>query len=128
MFLYKNRIIITGDAGQFGQNTDDGYYNQEFYQDETISFHNKPGTSDLPPYSFFQVKYKRNFIDLSAAIVKNDLAIKVGFRDKSLAGDATYFEDIFKSKYPEKLKCLKIPRVLFVHNQEFSFQIDIEIF
>jgi len=62
----------------------------------------------LPPYSFFQVKYKRNFIDLSAAIVKNNLAIKVG--------DATYFEDIYKSKYPEKLKCLKIPRVLFVHN------------
>ena len=83
---------------------------------DMIHSHNRPGNRDLPPYSFFQVKYKRNFIDLSAAIVKNDLAIKVGFRDKSLAGDATYFEDIYKSKYPEKLKCLKIPRVLFVHN------------
>ena len=83
---------------------------------DMIHSHNRPGNRDLPPYSFFQVKYKRNSIDISSAIVKNNLAAKVGFRDKSLAGDATYFEDIFKSKYPEKLKCLKIPRVLFVHN------------
>ncbi len=83
---------------------------------DMVHSHNRPGNRDLPPYFFFQVKYKRNFIDLSAAIVKNNLAAKVGFRDKSLAGDATYFEDIVESKYPEKLKCLKIPRILFVHN------------
>ena len=38
---------------------------------DMVHSHNRPGNRDLPPYSFFQVKYKRNFIDLSAAIVKN---------------------------------------------------------
>jgi glycosyltransferase involved in cell wall biosynthesis len=81
-----------------------------------IHSHQYPGNRNLPPYSFFDVDYKRNSIDISAAIVKTELSQRVGFRDKSFAGDATYFEDIEQAKYPEKLKIHKLPMVLFVHN------------
>lgn len=69
-------------------------------------------------YSFFDVFYKRNYIDIGAAIVNTELAQKVGFVDKSFAADATYFENILKKKNEEgsKLNVIKIPRVLLVHN------------
>ena len=53
---------------------------------------------------------------MSAAIVKSYLAEKAGFRDKTFAGDATYFEDVMKAKFPEHLSFVKIRRILFVHN------------
>jgi len=76
------------------------------------------GRKKKPSYSFFDVFYKRNYIDIGAAIVNTELAQKVGFVDKSFAGDATYFEDILKQKNKEglKLNVVKIPRVLLVHN------------
>ena len=55
-------------------------------------------------------------IDISAAIVKADLAEKAGFRDKTYSGDSSYFEDIMKLKLPDGLSYAKILRVLFVHN------------
>jgi len=67
-----------------------------------------------PSYTYFKVDYKRCAIDISAAVVRCDLANAVGFRDKSHDGDATYFEDVKKEK--EDLHIVKIPRVLFVHN------------
>jgi len=67
-----------------------------------------------PSYTYFNVDYKRCAIDISAAVVRCDLANAVGFRDKSHDGDATYFEDLKKEK--EDLHIVKIPRVLFVHN------------
>ena len=67
-----------------------------------------------PSYTYFNVDYKRCAIDISAAVVRCDLANAVGFRDKSHDGDATYFEDVKKEK--EDLHIVKIPRVLFVHN------------
>tara|TARA_B110000483_G_C18050669_1_gene486380 strand:+ start:353 stop:1015 length:663 start_codon:yes stop_codon:yes gene_type:complete len=76
------------------------------------------GRKKKPSYSFFDVFYKINYIDIGAVIVNTELAQKVGFVDKSFAGDATYFEDILKQKNKEglKLNVVKIPRVLLVHN------------
>jgi hypothetical protein len=51
-----------------------------------------------PSYTYFKVDYKRCAIDISAAVVRCDLANAVGFRDKSHDGDATYFEDVKKEK------------------------------
>ena len=81
-----------------------------------VHSHNRPGDRPLPAYSFFETSYKRASIDVSSAIVKKFLAEKVGFRDKTFSGDATYFEDIIKNQKDNKLRILKIPRILFVHN------------
>jgi|TARA_B100000941_G_scaffold286073_1_gene259064 glycosyltransferase involved in cell wall biosynthesis len=69
----------------------------------------------IPSYSPLNVEYARNAIDVSSAIVKKELAEQVGFRDKTFAGDATYFEDIYKIKKNET-KIGKIARILLVHN------------
>jgi len=81
-----------------------------------IHSHNRPGGRPLPPYSFFETDFKRGSIDVSSAIVNKTLAEKVGFRDKTHDGDATYFEDILQQKKGQALKVAKISRVLFVHN------------
>lgn len=81
-----------------------------------IHSHMFPGDRKLPPYSFFDVKFERFSIDVSSAIVKTHLAKSAGFKDKSLTGDATYFEDIKKICRPKELNVVKLPMVLFVHN------------
>ena len=83
---------------------------------DMVHSHHRPGRRPLPSYSFFETDYKRGAIDVSAAIVRTDLAITAGFRDKGYAGDATYFEDVAKEKFPKPLAVTKLPRVLFVHN------------
>ena len=83
---------------------------------DMIHSHNRPGGRPLPSYSFFETAYKRNSIDVSSAIVKKTLAERVGFRDKTFAGDSTYFEDIARQQTDRELKIAKINRVLFVHN------------
>tara|TARA_B100001029_G_scaffold178130_1_gene184167 strand:+ start:3260 stop:3874 length:615 start_codon:yes stop_codon:yes gene_type:complete len=70
-------------------------------------------------YINFNTSYKRHLIDISSAIVKKELAEKVGFKDKSYDGDATYFENIAKLNEKinkKKLNILKINRTLLVHN------------
>jgi hypothetical protein len=79
-----------------------------------IHSHNHPGGRNLPPYSFFEVFYERGSIDISAAIVKTELAKMVGFKDLTHDGDATYFEEIKKSKI--NIIAVKLPNTLFVHN------------
>lgn len=81
---------------------------------DMIHSHNHPGGRPLPPYSFFETTYKRGSIDIGSAIVKKKLAEKVGFRDKTHDGDATYFEMIASEKL--NLIIAKISRVLLVHN------------
>ncbi len=76
------------------------------------------GNREAPSYSFFEVIYKRNYIDIGAAIVERELAQNAGFDDKSFAADATYYENILKKKLESgsRLVVTKIPRVLLVHN------------
>lgn len=81
-----------------------------------VHSHNMPGRRNLPAYSYFETKLERYSIDVSSAIVKASLAEKVGFRDKTYEGDASYFEDIMNLKFPDRISFVKIPRILFVHN------------
>ena len=83
---------------------------------DMVHSHEKPGGRPLPPYSFFQTKFQRNSIDMGAAIVKRHLAEKAGFRDKSFAGDATYFEDVIRAAGEKEISIHKVPSILFVHN------------
>jgi GT2 family glycosyltransferase len=81
---------------------------------DMIHSHNNPGQRPQPPYKLFETKPLRGSVDIGCFIARTDLAKKVGFRDKSHDGDATYFEDIVHAaKIP---KIVKVDRVLFVHN------------
>ena len=81
---------------------------------DMVHSHNRPGGRDLPPYSYFETSYQRGSIDVSSAIVRTEMAKKVGFRDRTHDGDASYFEDILLAH--EGLFPLKLPQILFVHN------------
>ena len=85
---------------------------------DMVHSHHNPGRRKLPAYSFFEVSYQRESIDMGAAIVATDLAKKAGFSDKSFDADATYFESVARKKNAggEKLSIIKIPSVLLVHN------------
>ena len=85
---------------------------------DMVHSHTNPGMRKLPAYSFFEVSYQRESIDMGAAIVATDLAKKAGFSDKSFAADAAYFESVASKKNAggEKLYIIKIPSVLLIHN------------
>lgn len=85
---------------------------------DMVHSHRNPGIRKAPSYSFLKVIYKRNFIDIGAAVTETSLAKSAGFADKSYAADATYFENILQKKLGggSKLIVAKIPRVLLVHN------------
>lgn len=85
---------------------------------DMVHSHTNPGLKKAPSYSFFKVIYKRNFIDMGAAIAETSLAKRSGFADKSYSADATYFENILKKKLESgsRLVVVKIPRVLLTHN------------
>jgi len=51
---------------------------------------------------------------VAVAYGRTDLAKRVGFRDRTYAVDATYFEDILLS-CPDLLP-VKLPHILFMHN------------
>ena len=85
---------------------------------DMVHSHSNPGRKKLPSYSFFEVSYQGESIDMGAAIVATDLAKKAGFSDKSFAADAAYFESVASKKNAggEKLYIIKIPSVLLIHN------------
>ena len=80
---------------------------------DMVHSHHRPGGREQPAYCAFQVDFHPGAIDVSAAIVRRELAAQAGFRDKTHDGDATYFEDI---KAIRPLQVYRIPRILFVHN------------
>jgi glycosyltransferase involved in cell wall biosynthesis len=83
---------------------------------DMVHSHDRPGGRNIPAYSYFETRYEPGGIDVSAAIVRAALAQKAGFRDKTHDGDASYFEDLVKAKFPSTIAMVRIPRVLFVHN------------
>ena len=76
--------------------------------------HINPGGRLGGPYTFFEVSYKPFSIDVSAAVVRSELAKSVGFRDKSHDGDQFYFKDLAIKK--NDLSIIKLNNILFVHN------------
>lgn len=85
---------------------------------DMIHSHSCPGGRPQPQYSYFQTNLKRDSIDIGAALVNLELAKKVGFRDKTHSGDATFFEDIsaYLASKNLVLNYVKIHQVLLVHN------------
>jgi glycosyltransferase involved in cell wall biosynthesis len=81
---------------------------------DMIHGHKYPGGRMLPEFSFFETRPSRGNIDIGCFITKTELAKQVGFRDKSHDGDATYFEDLIKSK--NNFQAVKVNQVLFYHN------------
>jgi hypothetical protein len=81
---------------------------------DMIHSHQNAGGRVGPAYSFFEVEYVSYGIDIGAALVRAELAISSGFRDKTHDGDQSYFLDIASMK--EDLKIAKINSTLLVHN------------
>lgn len=81
---------------------------------DMIHSHNQPGGRPQPAYSFFDTAPQRFSVDIGCFIAKTEIAKKVGFRDKSHDGDATYFEDLLNTR--PNAKIVKVNQVLFVHN------------
>lgn len=81
---------------------------------DMIHSHNQPGGRSQPAYALFETAPQRCSIDIGCFIARTELAKKVGFRDKSHDGDATYFEDLINVK-PD-VRIVKVNQVLFVHN------------
>ena len=85
---------------------------------DIVHSHSMPGVSSLPSYSPFSIHPIRYCIDVGAFLVRTTIAKKTGFRDKTPAGDATYFEDIVRSgtEAGMGLTVGKIEKTLMVHN------------
>lgn len=117
-------ILITNDDNYYAPkfveymfssiNLDNEYKHPDIIFCDMIHSHNNPGLRNQLPYNYFVTEPMRYFIDIGCFIAKTELAKKVGFRDKSFTGDATYFEDIVSSV--KKPFILKIPMVLLMHN------------
>ncbi|BBU71529.1 hypothetical protein ICHIJ1_14480 [Fluviibacter phosphoraccumulans] len=89
-------------------------HNADIAMCDMIHSHNQPGGRPQPAYALFATAPQRCSIDIGCFIAKTELAKKVGFRDKSHDGDATYFEDLLVAKPDAKI--VKVNQVLFVHN------------
>ncbi len=72
------------------------------------------GITNNPKCDNFKTLPIRDFIDIGCFIAKTKNAKAVGFRDKSFAGDATYFEDLLSLK--NKPSIIKLETTLLVHN------------
>jgi hypothetical protein len=112
VILINDPDVITYDMVHSHKNP--GIYSKWNYLLNRLFFFNFKNLINRPSYNYFKTSYKRDKIDIGAAIIKTNLIKELDFRDKTFSGDATYFEDIAKIK--SSLKIIKIPRVLFVHN------------
>ena len=65
-------------------------------------------------YGLLRTRPLRNYIDMGCFIARTKAAKKVGFRDKTFSGDATYFEDLL-DQHPAPVVG-KVRKVLMVHN------------
>ena len=106
--------IATASGDYLVLTNDDNYYVPKFIENrhradpedrhpdvvyfDMIHSHNKPGGRQQTPYCLFKTEYKRQNIDMGAAVVRTELARIAGFRDKSHDGDATYFEEVEKAQ------------------------------
>jgi hypothetical protein len=81
---------------------------------DMLHSHNRPGGRPQAPYRYFETAPQRLSVDVGCFIAKTELAKKVGFRDKSHDGDATYFEDLLRAA--GRARFVKVPNALFVHN------------
>lgn len=83
---------------------------------DMVHSHKFPGGRFQLGYQTFETCMRVGGIDMGAAVVRGDIARRVGFRGRELEADGHYFRDIQNSATHDGLLVVKIPRVLFVHN------------
>ncbi|SAK67396.1 hypothetical protein [Caballeronia ptereochthonis] len=81
---------------------------------DMIHSHVNPGGRPQASYCHFETLPKHESIDIGCFIVRTELAKRVGFRDKTHDGDASYFEDLVATNGVKQFR--KVSQVLFVHN------------
>lgn len=82
---------------------------------DMIHGHHFPGGRFQLAHTFFETCLEVGGVDMGCAVVRGDLARRVGFNGREFAADARYFQELRLAMGPS-LRVVKIPRVLFVHN------------
>jgi glycosyltransferase involved in cell wall biosynthesis len=81
---------------------------------DMIHSHPNPGGRVQNSYRYFETYPQRRSVDIGCFISRSVFAKKVGFRDKTHDGDATFFEDILRVAGNPRIA--KVGQALFVHN------------
>jgi GT2 family glycosyltransferase len=81
---------------------------------DMLHSHHNPGGRWQAKYRYFDTAPQRDSIDIGCFIVKTHIAKRVGFRDKTHDGDATYFEDLVATGEVRNVQ--KVAQALLVHN------------
>jgi len=87
-------------------------HDNDFIYFNCIHSHKTPNNNNKTDYGFLEAKLSRGWIDIGSAVVKTEIAKKVGFNSTEFHADWVYFENILKLKPSVH----KINKVLFVHN------------
>lgn len=81
---------------------------------DMLHSHNNPGGRVQLPYRYFETQPARLSIDIGCFMVRTEIAKRVGFRDRTHDGDATYFEDLAATGVLKHFQ--KVEQALLVHN------------
>ncbi|WP_198155200.1 glycosyltransferase family 2 protein [Candidatus Burkholderia verschuerenii] len=88
--------------------------NAEFILCDMLHSHDKPGGRPQGRYRYFDTAPSRYSIDMGCFMVKTHIAKRVGFRDKTHDGDATYVGDLIATGEVKNVQ--KVAAALLVHN------------
>jgi len=85
---------------------------EEFIYFDCVHSHKTVLNYNKSTYGFMQTELRSSKIDMGCAVIKSNIAKKIGFNHFSFAADWKYFEEILRTKPTT----FKIDKVLFVHN------------
>ena len=85
---------------------------EDFIYFDCVHSHSTPLNHNKSSYGHMITELRSSKIDMGCAIIKTDIAKKIGFNHVSFAADWKYFEEILKTNP----STYKIDKVLFVHN------------
>lgn len=85
---------------------------EDFIYFNCVHSHKTKNNNNQNDYGYLDAKLNRGWIDIGSAVIKTNIAKKVGFNSELFHADWLYFESILKLKP----STYKINKTLFVHN------------
>jgi GT2 family glycosyltransferase len=85
---------------------------EDFIYFDCIHSHKTQNNHNKTDYGYLNAKLSRGWIDIGSAVIKSDIAKKVGFNSSEFHADWIYFENVLKIS----VNTFKINKILFVHN------------
>ena len=113
-YVTSEYVMITNGDNYYTPNMISEVYkrNEDFIYFDCVHSHNTKNNFNSKDYGFMNSKLERGWIDIGSAVIKSNLAKKVGFKSTHFAADWFYFEEVLK----QTNSVHKIDKVLFVHN------------